>query len=82
MLEMYLRDESFNQFFESINRRKHKNIIGYWTSYKANMRYLNDKEINKVSQSGLAHSLYASLMNRAIKQDSLIIKEIEKELRD
>ena len=46
------------------------------------MRYLNDKEINKVSQSGLAHSLYASLMSRAIKQDSLIIKEIEKELRD
>lgn len=82
LLEMYLRDESFNQFFESINRRKHKNIIGYWTSYKANMRYLNDKEINKVSQSGLAHSLYASLMNRAIKQDSLIIKENEKELRD
>ena len=82
LLEMYLRDESFNQFFESKNRRKHKNIIGYWTSYKANMRYLNDEEINKVSQSGSAHSLYASLMSRAIKQDSLIIKEIEKELGD
>ena len=80
MLEMYLRDDSFNKFFESKNRRKHKNIIGYWTSYKTDMRYLNDEEINKVSQSGLAHALYADLMNRAIKQDSLIIKEIDLEL--
>jgi len=44
------------------------------------MRYLNDVEINKISQSGLVHSLYTNLMNRAIEQDSLIIKEIEKEL--
>ena len=82
LLEMYFRNESFNQFFESKNRRKHKNIIGYWNSYKANMRYLNDEEINKVSQLGSAHSLYASLLFRAIKQDSLVIKEIEKELGD
>jgi len=80
LLEMYLRDESFNKFFESKNRRKHKNIIGYWTSYRDDMRYLNDVEINKISQSGLAHSLYASLMKRAINQDSLIIKEIDIEL--
>lgn len=64
------------------NRRRHKNIIGYWTSYRADMRYLNDVEINKISHSGLAHSLYANLMKRAIKHDSLIIKEIEKELGD
>ncbi|MEL0201533.1 MAG: hypothetical protein VW892_02695, partial [Flavobacteriaceae bacterium] len=70
----------FNKFFESKNRRRHKNIIGYWTSYRNDMRYLNDVEINKISQSGLAHSLYANLMNRAIEQDSLIIKEIDKEL--
>ena len=57
-----------------------KNIIGYWTSYRDDMRYLNDVEINKISQSGLAHSLYASLMKRAINQDSLIIKEIDIEL--
>lgn len=82
MLEMYLKDESFNKFFESKNRRKHKNMIGYWTSFKVNMRYLNDVEINKVSQIGSAHSFYASLMTRAIKQDSLIISEIEKELGD
>lgn len=82
LLEMYLRDDSFNKFFESKNRRRHKNIIGYWTSYRADMRYLNDVEINKISHSGLAHSLYANLMKRAIKQDSLIIKEIEKELGD
>lgn len=80
LLEMYLRDETFNKFFESNNRRKHKNIISYWTSYRSDIRYLNDVEINKISQSGLAHSLYANLMNRAIEQDSLIIKEIEKEL--
>lgn len=82
MLEMYLKDESFNKFFESKNRRKHKNMIGYWTSFKVNMRYLNDVEINKVSQIGSAHSFYASLMTRAIKQDSLIISEIDKELGD
>ena len=82
MLEMYLKDESFNKFFESKNRRKHKNMIGYWTSFKVNVRYLNDVEINKVSQIGSAHSFYASLMTRAIKQDSLIIREIEKELGD
>ena len=82
MLEMYLKDDSFNKFFESKNRRKHKNMIGYWTSFKVNMRYLNDVEINKVSQIGSAHSFYASLMTRAIKQDSLIISEIEKELGD
>lgn len=80
LLEMYLRDDSFDKFFDSKNRRKHKNIIGYWTSYRTDMRYLNDREINKISQSGLAHSLYANLMSRAIKQDSLILKEIEKEL--
>ena len=45
------------------------------------MRYLNDVEINKISQSGLAHSLYSNLMKRAIKQDSLLIKEIDIELR-
>ena len=82
MLEMYLKDESFNKFFESKNRRKHKNMIGYWTSFKVNMRYLNDVEINKVSQIGSAHSFYASLMSGAIKQDSLIIREIERELGD
>ncbi len=82
MLEMYLKDESFNKFFESKNRRKHKNMIGYWTSFKVNVRYLNDVEINKVSQIGSAHSFYASLMTRAIEQDSLIIREIETELGD
>ena len=42
--------------------------------------YLNDVEVNKISQSGLAHSLYSNLMKRAINQDSLIIKEIDIEL--
>ena len=82
LLEMYLRDNTFDKFFSSENRRPHKNIIGYWTSYKPNMRYLNDLEINKVSQSGLAHSFYANLMRLAIRQDSLIIKEIDKELAE
>ncbi|MAJ38286.1 MAG: hypothetical protein CMC19_10350 [Flavobacteriaceae bacterium] len=82
LLEMYLRDNTFDKFFSSENRRLHKNIIGYWTSYKPNMRYLNDLEINKVSQSGLAHSFYANLMRLAIRQDSLIIKEIDKELAE
>ena len=82
LLEMYLRDNTFDKFFSSENRRPHKNIIAYWTSYKPNMRYLNDLEINKVSQSGLAPSFYANLMRLAIRQDSLIIKEIDKELAE
>ena len=80
LLEMYLRDDSFDKFFESENRRSHKGIIGYWTSYKSKMRYLNDEEINKVSKAGRAHFFYAKLMGRAIKQDSILISEIEKEL--
>ena len=55
LLEMYLRDDSFDKFFESENRRSHKGIIGYWTSYKFKMRYLNDEEINKVSKADRAH---------------------------
>ena len=82
LLEMYLRDDTFDKFFESDNRRNHKGILGYWTSYKTNMRYLNDLEINRVSKAGMAHSFYANLISRAIKQDSLLISEIEKELRN
>ena len=55
LLEMYLKDYSFDKFFESENRRSHKGIIGYWTSYKFKMRYLNDEEINKVSKADRAH---------------------------
>ena len=55
LLEMYLRDDSFDKFFESENRRSHKGIIGYWTSYKFKMRYLNDEEINRVSKADRAH---------------------------
>ena len=80
LLEMYLRDDSFDKFFESENRRSHKGIIGYWTSYKFKMRYLNDEEINKVSKAGRAHFFYAKLISSAIKQDSILISEIEKEL--
>ena len=67
-------------FLNQKNRRRHKNIIGYWTSYRYDMRYLNDLEINKISQSGLAHALYSSLMKRAVQQDSVIIREIDVEL--
>ena len=80
LLEMYLKDYSFDKFFESENRRSHKGIIGYWTSYKSKMRYLNDEEINKVSKAGRAHFFYAKLISSAIKQDSILISEIEKEL--
>ena len=55
LLEMYLRDVSYDKFFESENRRSHKGIIGYWTLYKFKMRYLNDEEINKVSKADRAH---------------------------
>lgn len=44
------------------------------------MRYLNDEEINKVSKAGRAHFFYAKLISSAIKQDSILISEIEKEL--
>lgn len=80
LFELYLKDSSFDIFLKSKNRRQHKNILGYWTSYKKDMRYLNDEEINKLSHRGLFHNFYANMMKGAIKQDSLLIKGIEKEL--
>jgi len=80
LLDLYLTDKRLDPFFESKNRRNHKGVVGYWTAYKPNKRYLNDEEINRVSETGLMHSLYSNLIKRAIIQDSLLIKEIDKEL--
>ena len=82
LIEIFLKDNSLDKFLVSENRVRHKKIISYWTAYKSNIRYLNNEEMNKISKSGLFHSLYANLMLKAIKQDSLIINEIKTELKN
>lgn len=80
LLDLVIRETTFDPFLESKNRRRHKNVVAYWTSFKSNKRYLNDSEINIISNRGLFHELYASLIFNTINADSILIKEIDHEL--
>ncbi len=41
---------------------------------------MNDIEINMVSSKSIFHKLYSNLLRKALKTDSLILKEISKEI--
>ena len=47
---------------------------------ESDMKYINDTEINMISSKSILHKLYSNLLKKALKTDSLILKEISEEI--
>ena len=78
--ELYYDNKYLRKYLDSKNRKIHWGLAAYSTSYKSNMKYINDIEINMVSSKSILHKLYSNLLRKALKTDSLILKEISKEI--
>ncbi len=79
-IELFYKQTSLSKYLSSENRKRHRGVVGYATAYKKEMPYLNDVEINFISQKALGHRYYANNLSNAIQVDSLILREIAKEL--
>ena len=78
--ELYFDNNSLRKYLDSKNRKKHWGLAAYSTSFKSDMKYINDTEINMISSKSILHKLYSNLLKEALKTDSLILKEISKEI--
>ena len=78
--ELYFDNNSLRKYLDSKNRKKHWGLAAYSTSFKSDMKYINDTEINMISSKSILHKLYSNLLKKALKTDSLILKEISEEI--
>lgn len=79
-IKMFLMQGPLSKYLSSKNRKRHRGVVGYATAYKEDVPFLNDEDINYISQKSLAHRFYSNILSNAIQVDSLILKEIDKEI--
>ena len=62
------------------NKKKFKGQPIYWSPYKKDEPFLTHLEQNTLFSKSGFHEIYSGIIKRSIRRDSIVLKEIDKEL--